>query len=41
MFLKINIIEGLYPEECNVLTLKACQTLVESPSVGYVSTFLF
>jgi hypothetical protein len=41
MFLKINIIEGLYMEECNVLTLKTCHTLVESYIVGEFINILF
>lgn len=41
MFLKINIIEGLDTNKCNVLKFKACHTLIESHMVGYLLTFCF
>ena len=41
MFLKINIIEGIDTNECNVLKFKACHTMIESPIVGYLLIFCF
>lgn len=40
MFLKINIIEGLDTNECNVFKFKTCHTLIKSPIVGHLLTFV-